>query len=120
MRFLVAASALMASATNPVDATSIARLGQRIRVGPVSVQPLSVVQDSRCIKLVHCIQAGRLAIEAEVDGRTLILEDRKPLPIHKGYLTLMGGFSLRDPHDVVFFGPTDYSLEFRFDRRKPR
>lgn len=70
-----------------------ARLGQRVTVAPgVSVEPLRVVEDSRCPADVSCVAAGRLVLAARVrdHGRsqTVQLTLGMPYVIGRGRLTL--------------------------------
>lgn len=70
-----------------------ARLGQVVQVGPgISVQPLRVIEDSRCPQDVTCVWAGRLVLAARVrdHGRvqTVRLTLGQPTILARGRLTL--------------------------------
>ena len=70
-----------------------ARLGQWVEVAPgVSVEPLKVIEDSRCPQDVSCVWAGRLVLSARVrdHGRiqTVKLALGMPQKIGRGRLTL--------------------------------
>lgn len=45
-------------------------LGQKVRVGDVTVTPLAVIEDSRCPIDARCVWAGRLVVRTGIDGRT--------------------------------------------------
>lgn len=45
-------------------------LGQKVRVGELTVTPIEVVEDSRCPTGVRCVWAGRLVVRTRIDGRT--------------------------------------------------
>jgi hypothetical protein len=57
------------SAPPAPEGTAVA-LGQSVRVGEVSVTPVSVVEDSRCPVNTRCVWAGRLVVETQIDGQT--------------------------------------------------
>ena len=70
-----------------------ARIGQWLEVAPgVSVEPLKVIEDSRCPQDVTCVWAGRLVLSARVrdHGRaqTVKLTLGMPQVISRGRLTL--------------------------------
>lgn len=46
--------------------TATAGYGQTANVGPLLVQPIALVEDSRCPINARCIRAGRLVIKARV------------------------------------------------------
>lgn len=62
--------ALAACATLPAASattgTPTAGFGQTANVGPLLVQPIALVEDSRCPINARCVWAGRLVILAEV------------------------------------------------------
>jgi hypothetical protein len=76
MRFtcsLAAAASLVvlaACATVPRAASTAghARFGETVKIGPMLVQPVALIEDSRCPAGVQCVWAGRLRITAKVDG----------------------------------------------------
>ncbi len=70
-----------------------ARLGQWVEVAPgVAVEPLRVLEDSRCPQDVTCVWAGRLVLSARVrdHGRvqTVKLTIGIPQKVGRGRLTL--------------------------------
>ena len=70
-----------------------ARIGQAVQVSPgVSVEPLRVIEDSRCPQDVSCVWAGRFVLTARVrdHGRvqTVKLTLGQPAIIGRGRLTL--------------------------------
>ena len=71
---LFAALALGACATLPPIAptttgTATASYGQTANVGPLLVQPIALVEDSRCPINARCIWAGRLILKAQIELR---------------------------------------------------
>lgn len=54
--------------TPPAPQGSAVALGQSVKVGDVTVTPLSVVEDSRCPIDARCVWAGRLVVRTQVDG----------------------------------------------------
>lgn len=54
--------------TPPAPAGSAVALGQKVRVGDVTVTPVAVVEDSRCPVNARCVWAGRLVVRTQVDG----------------------------------------------------
>lgn len=54
--------------TPPAPSGSAVALGQRVRVGDLTVTPVSVVEDSRCPINARCVWAGRLVVRTQVDG----------------------------------------------------
>ena len=57
--------------TPPAPEGAAVALGQSVRVGEVSVTPISVVEDSRCPINARCVWAGRLVVETRIDGQTV-------------------------------------------------
>lgn len=54
--------------TPPLPPGSAVALGQKVRVGDVTVTPVAVVEDSRCPSNARCVWAGRLVVRTQVDG----------------------------------------------------
>ena len=54
--------------TPPAPAGNAVALGQKVRVGDVTVTPVSVVEDSRCPINARCAWAGRLVVRTQIDG----------------------------------------------------
>ena len=97
---LFAALALGACATLPPIAptttgTATASYGQTANVGPLLVQPIALVEDSRCPINARCIWAGRLILKAQIELRgggeqlTTNLTLGTPLSIGADRLTLV-------------------------------
>ncbi|MEO6112891.1 MAG: hypothetical protein ABIP07_00375 [Sphingomicrobium sp.] len=48
--------------------TPTAGFGQTANVGPLRVRPVKLIEDSRCPSDVQCVWAGRITVQAEIDG----------------------------------------------------
>jgi hypothetical protein len=57
-------------------------------VGPVRVTPLAVLEDSRCAKGVQCIWAGRVRIDARVNGERREMTLGEPIAAAGGQIEL--------------------------------
>jgi hypothetical protein len=57
---------LAAAAAQPVSSGHVARMGQIVQVEGPQVQPLAIVEDSRCAKEVQCIWAGQVMLRVRV------------------------------------------------------
>ena len=55
-----------------------AALGQTVRLGPVSLTPVEVVEDSRCPTDVRCVWAGRLRLQVRLSSETRVLQLNAP------------------------------------------
>ena len=55
--------------TPPAQPGSAVALGQKVRVGDVTVTPVTVVEDSRCPINARCVWAGRLIVRTQIDGK---------------------------------------------------
>ena len=66
MAILLTASPLMAS--SPATTQGEIGLGKKLRLGAVSVRPLSIVEDSRCSEGAKCGKANRIVVRTEVRG----------------------------------------------------
>jgi hypothetical protein len=77
----------------PAQAGPTAALGEMAYTNGLNVQPIAVVEDSRCPTNVVCVWAGRLVVRSEVHGgtwrKTLDLELGKPQHVADGALTLV-------------------------------
>lgn len=56
--------------TPPAPQGSAVALGQKVRVGDLTVTPTAVVEDSRCPINARCVWAGRLVVRTQIDGLT--------------------------------------------------
>ena len=113
-RFLIIAVAMLAAAPASAASTATARLGQSVKVGPVRVAVLKVVEDSRCPRYVTCVWRGRLRIQARVAGTLRTLDDGQPVAVRGGRLTLEGATPLSNRGETV--PPDAYRFAFRFQR----
>ncbi len=118
---LTAALTLSACATtrNPVplpDATNVA-LGQRAYADGPIVQPVAVLEDSRCPMNARCIWAGRVRVQmlwirGNGEQRPFEVTLGEPTPLADGSITLE---SVRpDKMTKVELKPADYRFSFRF------
>jgi hypothetical protein len=99
--------------TGPVHRHGPVALGQAVRVGSVVVTPLDLVEDSRCPVNARCVWAGRLVINARIDGpgwrETVPLELGKPSVVRGAPVTLTSG----EPGKVA--GAETPNDAYRFD-----
>lgn len=88
---LAAPFALIGCVTAPAD-DGWADFSRATRAGPVTIQPLRVVEDSRCPANARCVWEGRLVLEARLtvaDRETReMLTAFEPTPIAGGILTI--------------------------------
>jgi hypothetical protein len=67
---LSACAVLPAPDTTPaLPSGTPAALGQKVRVGDLTVTPTAVVEDSRCPINARCVWAGRLVVRTRIDGQ---------------------------------------------------
>jgi hypothetical protein len=45
-----------------------AAIGETVRVGPLTATPVQLIEDSRCLVGVRCVQAGRLVVSTRLEG----------------------------------------------------
>ena len=76
----------------PANAGPTAGFGQVAYANGLKVQPLKMLEDSRCPALVRCVWAGRIVVRTQVSGgswqRTLDLELGKSQQVADGALSL--------------------------------
>ncbi|MEO0063573.1 MAG: hypothetical protein RLZZ08_2133 [Pseudomonadota bacterium] len=76
-------------------AGSAATLGQPVWVGKLIVTPAGVIEDSRCPKNARCVWAGRLIVNARIDGngwrQTAPLTLGEPYALQGTSVTLVSG-----------------------------
>jgi hypothetical protein len=68
LNFLAPAALASPALPAPTSATAMFKLGDKKQSGGVTVEPLQVVEDSRCPKSVHCFWAGILILKARVQA----------------------------------------------------
>jgi hypothetical protein len=106
-----------AAAAQPLPSGSVARMGQIIRVEGPRVQPLAIVEDSRCAKAVQCIWAGqvllrvRVGVGARWSVKVLTLGTAEP--VADGALTLTRVSP--EPSAKRRLRASDYRFTFRFE-----
>ena len=70
--------------------TPTAGFGQTANVGPLRVKPVKLIEDSRCPSDVQCVWAGRITVQAEIDGGA----GAEVAPLTLGSPLDLGGFSV--------------------------
>jgi hypothetical protein len=100
MKFLIAlpfAALLGACATSnfaSLEGMPVA-IGETVRAGPLLATPRSVVEDSRCLLGVRCVQAGRLVVSTQLTGdgwsETVPLTLGEPYAVQGTTVTLVSG-----------------------------
>ena len=70
--------------------TPTAGFGQTANVGPLRVRPVKLIEDSRCPSDVQCVWAGRITVQAEIDGGA----GAEVAPLTLGSPLDLGGFSV--------------------------
>ena len=115
-RTLIAAMLMLAAV--PAEAasnTSVAGLGETVRLGALRVTPVSIVEDSRCPRMVSCVWRGRLRIRALVRGTGQVtLDNGVPVSVASGRLTLVDAVPLSQHGEVP--PPRAYRFRLRFER----
>ena len=94
-----------------------AALGEATRVGTVIVQPLRVIEDSRCPMNARCVWAGRVTLEAKLEqggrSRNVTLHSDTPLAVDGGVLAIDSiqpdSFMTNDKPEAA-----DYRFHFAF------
>lgn len=66
---LALAACATTAAAPPSSGVATARLGQSVRVGPLRVTPLALLEDSRCPENARCVWAGQVRIRARIATR---------------------------------------------------
>ena len=102
--------------------TATARYGQTANVGPLLVQPIALVEDSRCPINARCIWAGRLVITARVTfhgGSEQMLTNMTlgtPLTLGAEQVTLVAG----EPGRLAGAQGNPPANRFTFEFGRPR
>lgn len=92
-------------------------LGQRAMVDGPIIQPVKVLEDSRCPMNVRCIWAGRVRLQMlwlrpNGETRSFDVTQGEPAPLADGAITLE---SVRpDKRTDATIRPEDYRFSFRF------
>ena len=117
---LIAALALTACVTPPIDETPLPRDGEMVRlnqvarVGTLTVVPLAVIEDSRCPTKVVCVWAGRATVRTLIKGagwrQTLDLTLGEPRLVRGTTLTLTSV----EPGKLVGAPPASMAYRFGF------
>ena len=115
-RALIAAMLMLTTApAGAASNTSVAGLGETVRLGALRVTPVSIVEDSRCPRLVTCVWRGRLRIRALVRGTGQVtLDNGVPVRVASGRLTLVDAVPLSQRGKVP--PPRAYRFRLRFER----
>ena len=96
------------------DGIARARLGELTKAGPVTVQPETMVEDSRCPEGTTCIRAGTVRLAVRIDGAPVELTLAQPAALPGGTLTLVEAYPA--PRTGVTRYPDEYRFGFRWDR----
>ncbi|MET0362594.1 MAG: hypothetical protein ABW048_12685 [Sphingobium sp.] len=108
---------LSACTSGPALREGPARLGERAMVGGPIVEPVKIVEDSRCPQNARCIWAGRLVVRTLVTGgtwsRSMDLTLGEPAAVADGTVTLVSATPETSTRRPIV--PRDYRFVFRFD-----
>ena len=117
MKRLAVLAAFAMSGCVTVATSANPGLGEVGKVGRLHVQPLAIVEDSRCPINAICVWAGRLVVRAEVRDaswrETRDFELRKPVPLAGGQLTLIEAAPSKLADQPI--DPRDYRFIFAFE-----
>lgn len=97
------------------DGIARARIGETVRVGAMSVQPVALVEDSRCPAETQCVWAGRVRILARVDGADTELTLGESKPLAQGRLTLSEVYPVKRKDTMIY--PDEYRFGFSASAR---
>jgi hypothetical protein len=102
---------------------AILSLGAQAAIGPVSIEPLRIVQDSRCAVGAQCVWAGTVKVAAAVgtprDEAERELELGVPAEVMKGqWVTLVAVCPIPKLGNPI--PASAYRLTFRFERTRPQ
>lgn len=87
-------------------------LGQPVRVGALTVTPVSVVEDSRCPINARCVWAGRLIVRTQIDGEGW--RDTTNITLGESYGTHGGVVALVSGEPAKVAERETQSNEYRF------
>ncbi|WP_336986626.1 hypothetical protein [Altererythrobacter aquiaggeris] len=97
-----------------------AGIGQIANVGPASITPMGVLEDSRCPEGVQCVHAGTVRIMAEVaagwDTDRAEMKLAKPVEVIGGTVTLVAADPA--PRSGGQVAEVDYRFTFAFKAEK--
>lgn len=85
-----------------------ARIGETVQVGPATIQPTALLEDSRCPAGVQCVWAGRVRIAAEMNGT------RTEMTLGQPVSTAGGSIVLAEAYPQARKDTTYYPDEYRF------
>ncbi len=110
-------SACAATPAQTRDGQEVA-LGQSAYVGGPRVQPVAVIEDSRCPKAVRCIWAGRVRVQMHwlrPNGaeQPFELELGEPHPLADGKITMTAVRPAKQSDAAI--AASDYRFSFRFE-----
>lgn len=110
-------SACVTTASAPLSDRSDVALGQKAYVDGPLVQPVEVIEDSRCPMNMRCVWAGRVRVKMiwiRGNGKKQPFEATlgEPVPLADGQFTLE---SVRpEKRTDIALKPSDYRFSFRF------
>ena len=115
---LLAGCATMGSDTPLADGSSVA-LGQRANVDGPIIQPVKILEDSRCPMNARCIWAGRVRLKMlwlRPTGEKQVFEliTGQPAPLADGTIQLEN-VTPASMAGAKAIEPSDYRFAFRFD-----
>jgi hypothetical protein len=104
------------------DVRRTGRIGQTVRLGLVTIQPLQVMEDSRCPVNVQCVQPGRLRLRAEIrspsGARERMLTMGESHQVAGGTLTFQDARPRRTENGMI--RPEAYAFRFSYLMPTPR
>ncbi|HEX8645247.1 MAG TPA: hypothetical protein VF702_15160 [Allosphingosinicella sp.] len=104
----------------PANTVVFARFGEEVRPGGVRVQPLRIVEDSRCPQSVQCVHAGtvRIAVRVVEGGaaRETVLTLREPEPVGGGRVLRLVGVCPHAPAPGRPLATGAYRFQLTVDR----
>lgn len=107
------------TATPPAQTSGEIGLGQKLRLGPIQVRPLTVVEDSRCPKSVKCDRPNRIVVRTEVRGprstKTRDFEIGFTREVEGAGGVMLAAVSPTPPVDATI-APTDYRFTYMLSR----
>lgn len=106
-------------ATSSTPVPLVAKIGQKVSVGGVSITPIAVTTDSRCPVDVQCIQAGTVALQIAV--RSGLGSATSSISFEQGITTEAEVITLTEvapaKHAKTAITPEEYSFTFAVSKR---